>query len=352
MTTEKPSDGDERTRKVRRVTIRDVARLSGTSISTVSAAFTGSVRVAEETKKSIYDAANRLGWRPDRRASHLRRNESVLVGVVSELDQSFQNALVDALYQARHGFELEIFLVAATTHNSEIDAVRLLLAERCSAIILTGANLTDEQFAAVARSVPTLSLCRPVTAPGVDTVLSDSRQGMRLAVDHLEQAGHSRIAHASGGSAPATAQRRTAYESAMASAGLKETIQVLQGGDTVAAGIVTADALLGMERPPTAVICYNDMAANGLVRRLQQNGVRVPEDISVVGYDDAPIASDPIVSLTTIAQPIAQMAGDALAGLTARIASGMLVGAGQEQHITRPTELIVRGSSGVPPQTP
>ena len=331
---------------IRRVTIRDVARLSGSSISTVSAAFSGSARVADETRRKIYAAANRLGWRPDRRASKLRRNDTALVGVVWELDQSFQSALIDAFYLASRSHNLELFLAGSTRNNSELNAVRLLLAERCTAVVLMGSGLEDQQFSELARQVPTLSFGRAVDAGGADVILGDPKQGMNQAVSHLHDLGHRRILHADGAGMPLSVLRETGYRNAMEKAGLGQYARTVPGGDTVMAGIRLADLLLKLPQLPTSVITYNDMSANGLVRRLEQVGVRVPQDISVIGFDDAPIAADPITPLTTIAQPVQEMADRALAILSDRMDSGVLVSPGREIVELLPTKLVARNTTG------
>ncbi|MFT0762332.1 LacI family DNA-binding transcriptional regulator [Actinomyces sp. F1_1611] len=336
---------------VRRVTIRDVARLANTSISTVSAAFNGSPGVADHTRTRIFAAANRLGWRPDRRASHLRRNRTTMVGVVYEVEQSFQSGLLDHLYLAARGHDLEIFLAGATEHNSELTCVRLLLAERVNAVILTGSNLTDEQFSEVARQVPTLSLCRDVDAPGVDVIKTDGIRGVAEAVNYLHSLGHQRIAHVSGGTIPMGPERERGYRQAMSRLGLSRFLQVWSGGDTPAAGVMAAEQFLALapEDRPTGITCFNDMSAHALIRRLHQAGLDVPGDVSVVGFDNAPISRDALLPLTTVAQPVEDMTVRALQLLADRIQSGLLVTPGNEYRASLDSELIIRATTGPRP---
>lgn len=176
-----------------------MARASGKSISTVSVALSGRAGVSDATRAVVLEAANRLGWRPDRRASILRRQDSHLVGVMYEVEQTFQARLLDALYVEAGGAGLELVLTGATAHHDERASVAELLRDRCQAIMLTGSELTDAEIGDVARHLPTLSLCRPVRAAGVDSVVCDEDMGLGRAVDHLVRLGHRDVAHVDGG---------------------------------------------------------------------------------------------------------------------------------------------------------
>lgn len=346
------SDGADMTPapRTKRVTIRDVARLSHTSISTVSAAFSETTGVAEDTRARVLEAANQLGWRPDRRASMLRRNKSTLVGVIYEVEQSFQASLVDSIYVAAREHKLEVFLAGATTHHSEIDCLRLLLGERCSALILTGSTLDEPQQAEAALRIPTLSLCRSVDAPRVDSVTADAAEGARLAIDHLVGLGHQRILYVNGAGSPMAETREHHYRLAMTRAGLAKHIQVIQGGATLRAGVQAAQKIMALPQLPTAVSCFNDMSANAVVRALRLRDIRIPEQISVVGYDDAPIATDPLIALTTIRQPADDMAKLALAILAERISLEKSADPGEEIRHSVDVSLIIRDTTGPAPK--
>ena len=331
-----------------RVTIRDVARLAGTSTSTVSVALSGGGKVSEATRRRVIDAADRLGWRPDRRASGLRRFHSRSVGVVYEVEQSFQAHLLDALYEGLSGEHLEVILAGATAHHTEQMCIEDLTREGWEAMVLTGSGLSDQEIAAVARRLPVLSLCRQVALGGVDVVACDSRSGVAGAVDALVSLGHRRIVHVGGSGQPMADAREQGYVEAMTRHGLAGEIRVLPGGSTIEAGMLAGHALWAMAPAPTAVTCFNDMCAAGLVRQLRMIGVRVPDDISVVGFDDAPVASDPTTALTTVRQDVTLLARLAARVLRTRVEAGGPVRPGAERAVTVPAVLVTRSTTGSP----
>ncbi|MDK9592246.1 LacI family transcriptional regulator [Propionibacterium freudenreichii] len=143
----------------RRVTIRDVARASFTSVATVSVALSGGAGVAAETRAHVQEVADRLGWRPNRYASNLRKTDSRLIGFVCEVEQVFQMGLVDSLYVAAQRKGLELVLAGATAHHDERTCVDESLRARCQAIILTGSGLTEAEMSELAGAVPLVSLC-------------------------------------------------------------------------------------------------------------------------------------------------------------------------------------------------
>lgn len=335
-------------RTTRKVTIRDVARLAGTSTSTVSVALSGGGKVSESTRRRVIDAADRLGWRPDRRASGLRRFHSRSVGVVYEAEQSFQAHLLDAVYVELAKAQLEIVLAGATAHHTEQMCIAELLRDGCEALVLTGSGLGDREIAALARRLPTLSLCRQLSLGGVDVVACDSPQAAGMAVDALVALGHRRIVHVNGAGQPMAEARAQGYVEAMTRHGLTREIRILPGGSTVEAGVLAAHALRGMSSPPTGVTCFNDICAAGLVRQLRLTGVRIPDDISVVGFDDAPVATDPTTSLTTVRQDVTALAREAARLLRGRIENGRPVRPGAERAVTVASHMVTRTTTASP----
>ncbi len=337
----------------RRVTIRDVARASNTSISTVSVALAGRPGVSDETRARVLGVANRLGWRPDRRASNLRRQDVRLVGVVYEAESVFQARLLDALYVAAEESNVQLVLAAATAHHDERKCVNVLLQERCQSLILTGSGLSSAEIRTIGRRLPTLSLCRYVHEEGVDAVVTDDDMGYGLLIDHLVELGHRNIVHADGGPGNLLSGRRTvAYEKAMRAHGLERWIRVISGGTTIAEGVRVAQAVMALDPAPTAVTCYNDALSAALVRTLRGEGVGVPRDISVTGYDDGPDSADPSTGLTTVQQEPTDLARVAMELMSRRIDSGAVIRSGDEELVVLPTSLVIRESTGpVRPKT-
>ena len=331
----------------RRVTIRDVARASGTSISTVSVALSGRSGVSQETRSRVIDTANRLGWRPDRRASNLRRQDSRQVGFVYEVEQTFQAQLIDAMYVAAAEHGLELVLAGATVNHNERVCVSELLRDRCQAIVLTGSGLSDEEMGRIARRLPTLSLGRHVCHGRVDVVVSDDRKGLDQAVGFLASCGHERIAYVDGGPENPISERRfKAFRQAIAKHGLDDSLCHVAGGVQPLDGVHAARQLVAMKSPPSAVICYNDVVAAALVRELRVLGRKVPREVSVVGYDDGPEGRDPSTSLTTIRQDPTKLADAAMGLIRRRIDDEAIVSPGDQEMVVLPVELVIRESTG------
>ncbi|AXE39531.1 putative HTH-type transcriptional repressor ExuR [Acidipropionibacterium virtanenii] len=335
-------------RPPKKVTIRDVARLAGTSTSTVSIAISGQGRISETTRRHVIDAADRLGWRPDRRASGLRQFNPRVVGIVYDAEQPFQARLLDCAYVAMRKQGIEVIVAAATPHHDEQACVAELRRNGCQALVTTGADLTDSEIAQVARRMPTMSLGREVHIGGVDTVACDSHRGSEMAVEFLVGLGHGDIVHVDGGGVPMTDMRTSGYAAAMARHGLAGRVRVIHGGVTLDAGIGAARALLAGESLPTGVTCFNDLCAAGLVRELRLLGVRVPEQVSVVGFDDAPTAADPTTALTTVGQDMDALADRAAKQLSLRIADGVPMRPGAEKVDIIEPSIVIRTTTAAP----
>ncbi len=288
-----------------RVTLADVAARAGVSTALVSIVMREVPGASPASRQRVRQAAAELGYHPDRQARLLRSGRTRLLGVVFGVQYAFHGDLVTGLYAAAERSGYELSLSAMTPQRDERRAISGVLSERCEALIVLSVNSTQAELTELARQVPVVVLGRNVRHRAVDVVRNDDRQGVHLAVDHLVGLGHRRIFHVDGGRSPGSADRRRGYREAMTRNGLEGEIRIVTGGPTEAEGAAAARLLL--DDPPTAVTVFNDRSATGLLDVVRHAGLRVPEDLSVVGYDDDRLAHLGYINLTTIAQDASAM---------------------------------------------
>ncbi len=328
-----------------RARLADVATRAGVSSATVSLVLRERPGPSEATRSAVHEAAAALGYRADRSASALARKRSHLLGVVLDVSHPFHAAMVDALDGAVAGTGLDLVLSSTTSRRDEQAAVNTLLDSRCAAVVMLGTTLGGPDLDALTAECPVVVLGRAgaVHARGV---WADDALGLRLAVDHLVGLGHHRIAYADGGRGPIATSRRRGYRSAMRAHGLAPHITVVPAGPTETSGL-EAGARIAAEPPltrPTAVIAFNDRCALGLRDALLRDGVDVPGTVSVVGYDDSPLARLATVQLTSVSQnPVL------LAQAGVRTVLGLLDGPGHPADVVIEPRLVVRSSTGPPP---
>jgi DNA-binding LacI/PurR family transcriptional regulator len=175
----------------------------------------------------------------------------------------------------------------------------------------------------------------------VDSVANDDRAGARLAVEHLVSLGHRRIAHVDGGDGAGAQARRSGFLEAMSSKGLATSAIVVRGDYTETGGASGIDRLLARGRPPTAVFVANDLAAVGALHALERQGLQVPEQVSVVGYDNTALAALGHINLTTIDQPRRELGATAVRLLLERLENGRQ----RARHVVLPPSLVIRGTT-------
>ena len=326
----------------RRPTLADVAARAGVSTAAVSIVIRGVAGASPATRERVLAAAEELGYRPDARARLLRSGRSRLLGVVFGVQHAFHGDLVSGLYQAADRIGYELALSATTPARDERRAVGSLLQDRCEALLLLGPQLPTADLAELATRLPVVVVARAVRDRTIDVVRTADDEGLHQAVDHLVELGHRRIAHIDGGRAPGAAERRRGYRQAMQRHGLADEIRVVPGGLTEDDGAAAARALLA--DPPSAVTVFNDRCATGVLDALRQAGRRVPDDVSVVGYDDSRLARLSHVDLTTIAQDTEQMTALAVARAVDRL-DGTAV---EQREQVIPPRLVVRSTTTAP----
>ncbi|CAM2811541.1 LacI family DNA-binding transcriptional regulator [Actinomyces slackii] len=320
-------------RRTGRVTLVEVAERANCSVSLASIVMRGAPGASEQTRRRVRAVAEEIGYRPDQRARALRRSASGLIGVTFGVLQPFHAELVAGLYEAIGASGYEMVLSAVVGPVDDQQAVETLLTDRCEAIIMLAPAMGTRRLRALAQEVPVVVVARPMSVPGVDTVRIDDAGGQRLAVDRLVSAGHRRIVHVDGGRAPSAAERRSGYRAAMTAHGLGSRAAVVAGGLEEEDGARAVHDVLGLTERPTAITAFNDRCAAGMVQELAVRGIGVPDDISVIGFDDSRRARTCPVPLTTIDQDTRLMA---------RLALERAIGRAQQRYLATDQVLVPR----------
>ena len=300
-------------------TMEDVATRAGVSRALVSIVFRGLPGASPENRERVRRAAAELGFRPDRRASLLGSKRTNLLGVAFGVGHEFHADLISDLYAAADRYGLELVLSGVTERRSEQQAIAELLDFRCDAVLALGPTLSASELAAYGASTPVVVLARAVEAPGIEVVRTDDELGARLATEHLLSLGHRTIVHLDGGRAPGAVERRRGFLRTMRTLD-QDRAHLVPGGLSEADGVSAARRFLA-ERSgePTAVFAFNDQCAIGFLQTVRNAGVRVPGDLSLVGYDDSRLAHASWTRLTTVGQDTAALAEGAVTRAHARI---------------------------------
>jgi DNA-binding LacI/PurR family transcriptional regulator len=347
MTEQQRDDGPAGSRRgsgrERRPTMADVANHLGVSRALVSIVFRGVDGASEATRQRVLEAAAELGYRPDSLAQGLRRNRSRNLGVLFSLRRPFEVELVEHMLPVVKQLGYHLLLGPFTPARSQEVVIDELLRYRCEGLVVVGPALHGRDLEPLAEEVAVVEVGRGVTRGPVAVIRNDDAVGTRQAVDHLVALGHHAIAYIDGGDNPGAEDRRAGYRAAMTDHGLEANIQVVPGGYSEDDGADAAQTLLA-GRLPTAVIAANDPCAIGVLDTVLRAGVRVPQDLSVVGYDDSRFARLPGIDLTSVRQDIPKMATLAVKAVIDRVDRP---GRKPKDVALRP-KLVVRGTTSRP----
>lgn len=291
--------------------IYDVARAAKVSIATVSRVLNRQAGVAEQTRQRVLAAMQRLGYRPHALARGLaaRRSQTIGLVITDILDPYFAEIIRGAQEEAEAaGYVILLGDTSVHAHREDL-LVRRLTERRIDALIVASSR-TTRAYAKLVTSLEVPVLCINGQRQFFPhSVQIDNRAGARLAVEHLVRLGHRRIAHVAGPPGVPTRQERLAgYRAALMEAGIAyDPGLVVAGTGDLTGGRDAASRLLARAEPPTAIFAYNDRSAIGCYQVIRERGLRIPADVSVVGFDDIVMARWISPALTTVAQPRAEM---------------------------------------------
>lgn len=296
------------------VSIRDVAEKAGVSTSTVSHVVNKTRFVSEETQAKVLTAMEDLNYKPNRLARSLRRKDkrtNTLGLMIPDSANPFFAEVLRGVEDASFESGYNVFLCNSDDNpKKEQNYIEVLLGKQIDGIILVSAGANNNSLQVLANNgVPSVVVDREVKGANTDSVLVDNVDGGFQAINYLIALGHSQIGCIGGPSLlTPSAGRVQGYRKALTECGISVDEALIIPGDFRAqSGYEAANTLLGLSDPPTAIFACNDMMAVGAIHAIDKLGLKVPKDISIIGFDDIPLASFTRPPLATIAQPSHEM---------------------------------------------
>ena len=289
------------------VTLEMVAVAAGVSPSTVSRILNGTAVVSDLKKKAVDDSIAKLGFVPNPVARGLAGGRTLSVGVVTQaIDSPFYGAALRGIEDELDpvGYR-SLFVSGHWNAIGESRCIEVLRSRRVDGIIVLTGRLSDQALKTCAKSVPVVVTGRSLKAPGLFALNFDNFEGGRLATQHLIELGHHRVAFISGDpSHPDATERLRGYKAALEGAGIAyDAALVVPGEYHEVSGLLAVDRLLESRQRFTAIFAANDQMALGAALGLHRRSLRVPEDVSLVGFDDLPSSLYAIPPLSTVHQP-------------------------------------------------
>ena len=333
-------------RILRQPSIKDIARLARVSHPTVSRALQNSPLVNAQTAAKIRKIADEAGYRASAVARGLVTRRTRTIGlVVTTVADPFASEVVCGVEQTANDHGYSVFLADSNADPvREKKVVQAFAERRVDGIIVTSSRVGALYLPLLAEMMVPIVLVND-QHPGafVHSVMIANQEGMRAAAGHLIELGHRRIAYLGDRFGyQSDAERFAGYREALAAAGVAAMPELVVHGDgKPEAAMQAMETLLALDSPPTAVCCYNDMSALGAMRQMRTRGLRVPEDISVAGFDDLFFASYTQPPLTTVRQPMRRMGQVAMENLFK-----LMSGEQSMAQIKVEAELVVRESTG------
>jgi DNA-binding LacI/PurR family transcriptional regulator len=341
----------KRVRKKPHLDIRSVAEHARVSIATVSRTINRVPTVNPKMAKRVWEAIRELGYVPNTQARALGSGRSGLFGlVVSEITNPFFPELIQGFEDVavENGYEILISSTNYDPKRMEL-CIRRMLERKAEGVAVMTFGIEQPLVEELAqRNVPLVFVDAGPDHPGISLLKVDYHRGIRQGVQHLAALGHRNIAFISGPAKLLSAQSRaSAFCLSLSECGIKFSPDWLVEGDhTMEGGVRAMDQILAFSNRPTAIMCSNDMTALGVLHRAYRVGLRVPDDLSVIGFDDIHMARIMIPPLTSIQMSRLELARAAVGALRAHVEK-----TGPHREYPIHTQLVVRESTGFPPGT-
>lgn len=335
-----------------RVTLKTIAQRLGLTAGTVSAVLNSSAAsrsIPESTKQRILKTAREMGYSPNYFARSLRLQRAYTIGVIAEeIGDPYGGMVISGVeeYLRKHNY---FFLAVSHRHDQEVLQTysKMLMTRGVEGFITTDVSILNDP------GLPTVAVSGHRQVKGVTNIVIDHRLAARLALTHLKELGHERIAFLIGD--PASSDSKVRWSSICETAqelGIKVlpelTVQIDSKDSTPDLGYPFAKQLLERKVKFTALFAYNDLSAIGAIGAFREAGLRIPEDVSVIGFDDIPVGTYILPALTTIRQPLKQMGQIAAKTVVEQIEGK----AEYTPEIVVKPELVVRASTAPPSKAP
>jgi DNA-binding LacI/PurR family transcriptional regulator len=353
MATQKAKPAAVENKTPERMDIRTIARAANVSIATVSRTINHVPTVNPQIAKRVWEVIDELDYFPNTQARALVSGRSKLFGlIVSEITNPFFPELIQGFEDiaVEHGYEI---LVSSTNHDPRrmSHCIRRMLERKVEGVAIMAFGIEEPLLDQLAkRNVPLVFIDIGPKRPGISLLKVDYHHGIRQGVQHLAALGHRNIAFISGPATLHSAQSRlTAFSTSLKECGIPPNpAWIIEGNHTMEGGIAAMERLLAAnaKKMPTAVMCSNDMTAIGVLHKLYRAGLRVPDDLSVIGFDDIHIAEVTIPPLTTVQMSRFELARAAVTALRAHVENADDPAPKRDYKIQ--TDLIVRESTGFP----
>jgi LacI family transcriptional regulator len=326
---------------MQRVKMADVARRAGVSVATVSKVVNGRYGVAAATVDRVQQIIDQLGYEASLGAQSLRSHRTNVLGILVAEFEPFSTELLKGASRAAADTDYQLLAYSGGTRDAKAGWERRSLA-RLSGTLIDGAILVTPTVVQTPQGFHVVAVDPHAGPTGMPTVDSDNFEGAVVATQHLLTLGHRRIGFLGGRADLESArQREVGFRHAMAKAGVKVDERLVGvGGYRQDTAEAPARELLGRPKRPTAVFAANDLSAIATMEVALGLGLRVPEDLSIIGFDNVPESALAAVPLTTITQPLQRMGFEAL-----RLLIDLIEGVERDTHVRLPTELVRRAST-------